>query len=260
MYFQLFPKSKERWEAWRYLEVYYGARLAERTFEDGLWNQFGKLLKRGFVTMANCPELVSTIIQIPETSKVHRNKLLMLVIQKVKDLRPTDVILLMKYFITYANTKQLRPYVSESYKEKEREAFIELILVREITPSFMQQALKALSLEEVMFLLKHLVSLLETYHSQLDEGKARKNRPLLPQVIQWLHTLFDSQFTQLVLTKEIHPILHKLRETTDIHVKFCKETDSIMVVLKEATKRQEKKEFAIAHHEMLPYGIEILKF
>nr|XP_054763527.1 nucleolar protein 11-like [Lytechinus pictus] len=213
------------------------------------------------VAASSCPEFVAMLARKQEVS------LLLDCLQCMRDLPELTLVHCLQVFLSIDEDKL--PSCSETIEtdmkdsdEHEvmhpaRRTCVDEVLSKPFTESFLLDAVRHLQFKEVTSLLRYLHLLLTTSFPGGDDSTSSSGVSM-DNVVDWIGTLLDAHFAQLVLLPEVRPLLTNLKDAVKDQVQFSAELNIVRNLLHHT-------QGARTHIKTTPsnatksYSIEVLK-
>jgi len=182
----------------------------------------------------------------------------------IYDIPEPDLVRLLKFFLTEAKEETIKKFVEDKEEkgakvllegDSPRDFFLYLITSAPRNDIFLQTSVKSLTFSEVIVsslsrsfpprwethsppcywpflqvLLQFLRKMAQRHSEHLYTtltGRVSTKIPTFAQVLDWSSVVIDAHFAQLVLSKEIHPLLKDLQQVVTQEVDCCDKMETL---------------------------------
>ncbi|XP_063961389.1 nucleolar protein 11-like [Lytechinus pictus] len=213
------------------------------------------------VAASSCPEFVAMLARKQEVS------LLLDCLRCMRDLPELTLVQCLQVFLSIDEDKlpscietietDMKDSDEQEVMHPARRTCVDEVLSKPFTDSFLLDAVRHLQFKEVTSLLRYLHFLLTTSFPGGDDSTS-SSAVSMDNVVDWIGTLLDAHFAQLVLLPEVRPLLTNLKDAVKDQVQFSAELNIVRNLLHHT-------QGARTHIKTTPsnatksYSIEVLK-
>eukprot|EP00742_Colponemidia_sp_Colp-10_P005370 GILJ01005738.1.p1 GENE.GILJ01005738.1~~GILJ01005738.1.p1 ORF type:complete len:779 (+),score=141.39 GILJ01005738.1:83-2338(+) len=226
------------------LSAYFIGRAMDESLEKGYWGAVSTLLLTDCVSSQSNAQLIPILIENRQLS------LLEMVLTHVHDIDESNLVKLLRFFLSGMETSLAEEHIKGKAKEREadpmtiggiqlegdtaNEAFLYLVLSAPRNDVFLHTALSSLTLQETKVLLSYLRKWIIRFSKKHDKQIKLQNKnrhkqrlPSFAQIIDWVSIVMDSHFTELILVPDFKPLLLDIQRLIAYQIRYCESIEGL---------------------------------